>query len=246
MPLDWGAQLLRVSLFSTGPVQISDSDWALVTGEDEAPTRQALPGGRQLSGKFQDAQLALVAIPGRLDFVMTPMENEQQLLDSKIAVVGQWDEARERFFDFTSRWITNASFPVIRIAFGAVLICPTTDIRDSYVHLKKLVKSLQIDPDRMRDLLYRVNWSRTSATLPDLIINRLTTWLALRVFAQVAQSTGVIISADPAVQLYGVRLDIDHNTAETNQEPFDHTKIIPIYGELVQLACENASEGEVP
>ena len=39
MPLTWGAQQLRATVFSDAPVTLSESDWTSITGQSEAEDR---------------------------------------------------------------------------------------------------------------------------------------------------------------------------------------------------------------
>ena len=48
MSLDWGVDVARLSLFLSEPYPISDKDWTIVTGQEEAGTRQVVPGGKRL------------------------------------------------------------------------------------------------------------------------------------------------------------------------------------------------------
>ena len=59
MALNWSVQFLRLSLFSSTDVVLSDKDWKAITGEDEASTRQNIPGGKVFAGQFLGGQLNL-------------------------------------------------------------------------------------------------------------------------------------------------------------------------------------------
>ena len=64
----------------------------------------------------------------------------------------------------------------------------------------------------MRDLIYRVNWPQLSSIIPDLELNRITTWTAVAIrqgVLQIVEQRSSLISSPP---IYGVRLEIDHNT----------------------------------
>jgi len=91
-----------------------------------------------------------------------------------------------------------------------------------------------------------VNWRRTSNVQKALIINRLTTWSALRIVRKLIQIGGEIATESGGDEIHAVRLEVDHNTDDANRIPFDPDKVIPIYSELIELARENAAEGEVP
>lgn len=74
MSLDWGVQLARLTLFSSEQLTVSDKDWQAITGQEEAETRQTIPGGRSLSGKVLNGQLNVVATGMRADVVLSAIE----------------------------------------------------------------------------------------------------------------------------------------------------------------------------
>jgi hypothetical protein len=48
MEIKWAVENVRLSLFSKGTVVVTDADWKALTGQQEADTRQNVPGGRTL------------------------------------------------------------------------------------------------------------------------------------------------------------------------------------------------------
>jgi hypothetical protein len=244
MAVEWAVESLRLSLFSTDVIPISDRDWEAITTQPEAETRQSVPGGKSYVGNFADGQLTLTTISDRIIIVLASILKEPR--NQELPSVGTWEQVRETFVKNTCGWLTNLRNPIIRIGFGAVLLRRTDSRGDAYRELKSLLKSVNVDPDRMRDLLFRTNWPKQSATVDGLSLNRLTTWAALQYTIAVN-----FIGSAPSVptrisQMYALRLEIDHNTDEERKTPFEQKDLIPIYQELVELARENASVGEQP
>ena len=245
MGLDWGVQVARLSLFLSEPHAISDKDWAIITGQEEAETRQAVPGGKRLSGSVPSGVMHVSAMASRFDVILTASgidEGEEVQLPS----VGPYDETFTSFFESTCKWIVEVNPSATRIAFGAVLTCKAANREEAYGHLRDLLKSLKVDPKNMRDLQYRVNWPGKSKVEQGLVVNRLTTWSALRIIRKFLQISGTSVEGDDARHVDAVRLEMDHSTDEAKKAPFDQGKLIPIYSELVELARQNAAEGEVP
>ncbi len=179
MGLDWGVQVARLSLFLSEPHAISDKDWAIITGQEEAETRQAVPGGKRLSGSVPNGVMHMSATASRFDVILTAADiNEGEEL--QLPSVGPYDETFASFFESTCKWIAGVNPSAIRIAFGAVLTCKTANREDAYGHLRDLLKSLKVDPKNMRDLQYQVNWPGKSKVEQGLVVNRITTWSALR------------------------------------------------------------------
>jgi hypothetical protein len=106
MAQNWGVSIVRLSLFSGNPINISDADWKTVTGEDEAPTRETIQGLKRLSGKAFGGALTVGAAAGRIDFILGP--DERTVEDSKklkLPVVGDWGTVRQQFLDITLPWL---------------------------------------------------------------------------------------------------------------------------------------------
>jgi len=245
MALEWKAETLRVSLFSNAPTPVTDEDWLSVTGQTENYTRQAIGGGYIFSGQFDNSQLTFSGISNRVDIIQSPISANPLGPDVTLPTIGPWDVAREKFVSFTSEWMKNRKLPIVRIAFGSVLLSPAASGRACHEALKALLSSVSVDPENMRELSFRINWPTNSKVIDRLLINRITNWSALELFVA-TMLLGPAPSATTRSRAYAVRLEMDHNTDEARSEPFDHAQVLPIYKELVSAACENAVKGERP
>jgi hypothetical protein len=149
MPLTWGVNTLRLSLFASGQVTVSDKDWKLLTGQDESEVRQIIAGGKRLNGKFAGGVLTLVGFNDRADILLSPdeaiIEKEDEI---SLPMIGDWDKTREEFVRATSKWLEAGLFPFKRVAFGTTLLHQTKDRSESYNALKDLLDSVEIDPDK--------------------------------------------------------------------------------------------------
>ncbi len=245
MGLEWGVHQVRLSLFLSEPYPISDKDWAAITGQEEAGTRQVVPGGKRLSGPVPNGVLHMSTTGTRFDLILTvadPAESEEAQLPS----VGPYDETFASFYESTCKWIALANPLTTRIAFGGLVTFRTANREEAYGHLRDLLKSVRVDPENMRDLEYRVNWPRKSKTQEDLVLNRLTAWSALRLSRRLVEITESNLQPSGETEhVDAVRLEFDHNTDEANKAVFDPGKLFPIYSELVEFARQNAAEGEV-
>jgi hypothetical protein len=246
MGLDWGVETSRLSLFLSEPHAISDKDWAVITGQDEAETRQAVPGGRRLSGSVPNGVMHVSTTGARFDVVLTARAIDDGA-EMHLPFVGPYDETFATFFESTRKWIVYTSPRAIRIAFGAVLTYKVGNREEAYGYLRHLLKSMDVDPKNMHDLLYRVNWPLKSKVQQDLTMNRITTWTSVRLIHKLIEISGTALEdRGGAGHVDAVRLELDHNTDEANKALFDQGGLIAIYSELVELARQNAAEGEVP
>ena len=109
-----------------------------------------------------------------------------------------------------------------------------------------MVQSVKVDPVRMRELVYRVNWPKESSVVKGLELNRLTTWSSMNYVRGLVQMADPGMTVAPADTISAVRLELDMSTFQGRKEPFEAGSMIPILEELVLMARENAKAGERP
>jgi hypothetical protein len=246
MALEWITETLRVSLFSTATVSLTDADWKKITGQDEAEIQQKIVGRRTMVGPYLDGRLSISATGARVDCVLSPKTPTEPLEEGYVPSVGAWPAVCEEFVEGTADWVGNFRAPVVRMAFGAVLLGRCADRQDAYKKLIGLLKSVRADHERMSELIFRVNWPVNSTSVNGLSLNRITQWAVSEVHAiplMIPMTTPPVIDDTPGT--FVIRLDLDHNTDVKWTSPFDQKHLVPIYNELVQLAYENAEKGEV-
>lgn len=245
--MNWDCESLRLTLFFQEAFAGIDAAWTAITGLPEAEIRQNLPNAKQMSGKFGNGQLALATSGSRLDVVMSAALPTQGFDENTLIKIGDWRSSKENFESTTSQWLAKCASPIIRMAFGATLLSQTKDRLEGYTVLKSQLKSVAVDPDEMRDLIFRVNWPTKSKVVKNLDINRLTNWSSIQIRSMLVQvGGGALTQAPTGPELHAVRLEIDHSTAVENTDPFKKDNYVAIYKELIALASENADKGEKP
>jgi len=244
----WATEQLRFSLFLRDPLSISDRDWRALTGEPESQARINVPGGKALNGPFGGGLLVLGSIATRVDVTVSVRPEQLAAPDAepKLPVIGPWDAVRETFVAAFRKWLVGIEVPVLRVAFGGVLLWQTEDNRQTYDRMRELLASVTVEPNAMQDLIYRVNWPRQSIAAPDIKLNRITTWNAMRYGINLLQASSSQLVATPTSEVFAVRLEFDNNTDASRTEPIASDLIQPILEELVQMALENATQGEKP
>src|SRR5215472_13906013 len=122
MAIDWAVENVRLSLFSKAAVVVTDADWKALTGQQEAETRQNVPGGRVLAGPHEGGRLNLAGIGNRAGIIQTSTPASADVAPL-LPTFGKWESVRDKFVNVTSAWMRNVEFPVVRVAFGSVLLC---------------------------------------------------------------------------------------------------------------------------
>ena len=146
------------------------------------------------------------------------------------------------------KWLEKSP-PLNRLAFGAILLSPAESVPEAYRALDKLLPSVDIDPDRTRDLIYRINRRRSSRCgIEGLEVNRLSTWGAVTV-----STVEVELSIEGSKKVrqsqtsqYACRLEIDINTALGFGGELDKAILPALFDELVDLGSEIITEGDIP
>jgi hypothetical protein len=243
MPLSWTCETIRLSLFSSEAVRLSTENWKQLTGQNEPEEEQKGSGRHVFASAMIGGQLSLGAIANRCDCILSPIPNQAEMPDDYVPSVGQWPSALEKFQKLTEPFLEKLPFPVTRIAFAPVLLRPSKDRLEAYKTLVSLVKSIKQPPENMQDLLFRINWPKTSTAENGLTLNRLTTWSVQQYQLQVLVPDGNSPSAFGHATV--LRFELDHNTDQKRVTPFDAARVVPIYRELTNLALQNALEGEV-
>ena len=249
MALDWSAELLRLSLFSNAPLSVSDSDWLKLTGKPTSELRQVHASGSVYGGAIANGfRLQVSSSHSRIDVIMSaPAEDVPDV--RTIPTMGPWTDAMKKFSRTIEPWLQESDFEFNRMALGASFLFASQSSEQSLMELKKLLSSVTGSVDGMEELLLRVNWPQSSKVVENLKINRITTWNALQLRVQLFQVAPISLGSRAPItynDVHAVRLEIDHSTDEKRTDVFQSDSLIPIYGELLALASENASKGERP
>jgi hypothetical protein len=244
MPLNWLTESVRLSLFSSQVVKLTGENWKQLTGQDEPEQEQKGSGRHVFASNIIGGQLHLGAIANRCDIILNPV-TQTDVPEEYIPSVGQWPNSVEQFQKLTEPFLEKVPFPVVRMAFAPALLHKFADRLSAYKTLVSLVKTINQPPEKLHDLLFRVNWPQNSTAVNGLILNRLTTWSVIQIQLQMLVADGNSPATYVNELANALRLELDHNTDPKHIEAFDAAQLVPIYRELTNLALQNAQEGEV-
>jgi hypothetical protein len=245
MALPWTTETLRLSLFLRENPKLSVGDWKAITGQDEPQTMQTLATRKSLIGPFQGGFLNVSTLGPRIDAIILPKSPSETIEEGYVPTIGPWPGACADYVAATSPWLAALDYQIHRIAFSGSLLAKGDSLPDVYTHLLGLLKSVRGDPERMREVIYRVSWPKESKVIDGMTLHRITTWAALQIQLQLVVQTGLRSTTTGAGATHVIRFEFDHSTDSERTEPFDRAQLVPIYGELVALASENAEQGEV-
>jgi hypothetical protein len=245
---EWRVGLLRLTAFSDPRTGGDCSSWWLEVIGEGADTEVAEPkiGKRKWASSLEGGELALAVQPGRIDWLFGVAEQDGET--NGIATVGALPGTLDVFCDITSRWFRAEGYPSVwRLAFGAVLLHPVDDREAGYRQLAPYLACVELDPVSSSDFLYRINRPRDArCAIVDLRINRLSKWSVLRggtTTFVLAPPTPVFV---PGQAHFACRLELDINTVPSDRHGFNGGQSSRIFSELVDLAREIASMGDIP
>lgn len=243
--MTWYVRDLRLTVFFD-PATDSSSPrtWQDVAGK--APENEARQGLiTQADGPFEAGRLALLTVPpGRADLVYaigpTP---EQQAPDFEKSSLGEFAAAVGAFAPAAARFLGTRG-DVKRIALGAHLGWPAENRDDSYAALVELIRTVPFDLRGARDFTYQINRPRASTVLPDVSVNRVAKWASVRLSVVIADA--VTNTMTRSSENHGVLLELDFSTDANRQAALPGDRLRPLFDELVRLASEIATAGDIP
>lgn len=219
-----------------------------VVGEvPETKIEKPREGTIREEGPFLWGRLVLAVEPLRVDLVLTG-DMQEVVQKGTFDVLPDLATSVPAFSALAKRWIAMGA-PIIRLAWGAVLVAPARDREEGYRRLAPFLPSLKIDPVGSSDLRYQINRQRLSARHAGLPINRLSTWSVARLQSARLQ-IGPFPSGFAPMQTIGddlsaCRLELDINTTAGNAVPFPPELAQALLDELAELAIEISKEGDL-
>lgn len=249
----WRADSVRATLFTSAPPELDVRQWWMsVAGTGEAPhdlvVQEGPKGHASAQAEVDDgkALLRLVCEPTRIDW--------HYILATRLGADGQLqlpteaaDSALAGFVARLENWLLDAP-RCHRAAIGCVARIDVASKEEGYAALQAFLPAVRIDTKHSSDFGYQINRPRRSkAARQELLINRLSQWLAgtLVVQGQNSQAAPAPSAPSPAVSVLSCRVTLDINTASDNNRVLEADEVVPIVKELQELALEILTHGDV-
>jgi hypothetical protein len=238
----WEAQTLRATFFPTEAISVSGDWWVDFTGaQPDSESKLSKDAIVVVSGAFSGKLLLISSGVGRVDVVYQPLV-PTTVTSSSVALITA-GPAEPLLDELCARIgpICDRLQSVHRLALGGVFLKPVGSREEAYEELKNMLKSVAIDPQRMRDFLYRVNWPVKDAL--DRPINRIGVWSSI--LAKVAGLTAGVTAPTTLSEDNYVKFEFDINTAPEVGVQFVSEAIKSELSFLRRLLEENLEIGEV-
>jgi hypothetical protein len=235
---EWSVNQLRFTGFVTPTVKVEASEWwEKLTGDTpENAISSPKAATREVRGMFQGGSLTLRVSPLRFDWLFSPED-----LINPTATIGLWPAASGLFVELMAKWIASPDCPpLLRLAFGAVLLSPVESREDGYEKLDDFLPAVELD-SKSSDFSYQINRPRQSK-ITGLKVNRLTKWSVSAVQPLLAAASGVMVG--PAE--HALRVELDINTAADNLDEIPKATLVDQLHELAALGDEIVHAGDIP
>lgn len=241
----WETESLRLTAFVTEGTTIDGNRrwWAETVGyePDEILARPSV-GQYQQVGDFHGQRLVWATKGDRIDLQLVFNPSQMEAFEDRLLTIGFFEELIDPFRE-VARQLLAISPPIVRLAFGGVLILPVPGVDAGYSDINRRVPYVRI-PEGSSDFRFQINIPQDSTIgIESMRINRLTKWSVMR-----AEVLGIVFRAgSPTTSSgrpigYGERLEIDINTQENVREiPSD--KVSDVFNELVDLGIEISRNG---
>jgi hypothetical protein len=234
----WVADSCRLSLFAVGPLPSVEVVFEAVVGQAaNSIASDRLTGQSSATGTWKAGLLQVVAFPGRLDFVYTPIA---PAMPAVVFLEGSPSDRCEEIIQAVGVWAENSSSEFVRVAIGGRCFLSAPSVEGAYAKLAALVRTVKVDFPRMIEMQFRANFQTTSTAEAGLILNRISSWNSVTFQRGLFTASGI---SSPVEESYHCMCELDFNTDARRQEPLPKHKLRPLLNELKLEAVKTLTEG---
>ena len=238
----WEARQLQAVVFLRKAIPAIDIFSQLVGEAPESQQERPKEAIRVQSGPFLRGLLQVTISPIRVDIVLSPVLGADALLGSS-QTLGAFSAEVNDFTSVIKKWLPGCGLSVLRLALVAQAFAPADSPTSAYEILKDNLTSVALQPGKMRDLWFRVNWPISSDLTDEKYLNRLTTWASVTVSTRGGSPGGPITTM---IERYYAYREIDVNSPAEHSEELHADQMVPIFEEISRVLLATAESGERP
>ncbi len=237
------AESLRLTAFPAGAAALDPSGWWTQLVGSAPETSTSKPGRRELQeiGRVGTRNLLLSVLPGRIDWLFVPPLDTQ--VSEEPRRIGPFSDALDAFSTLVSRWLQTCP-PMVRLAFGAVVIEPVENRAAGYRNLSRYLTAVQLDAEGSRDFYYQINRPRRSTVVDGFQINRLSKWSVARFVPVTLMLTPQSVQSGMGAGEEGCRIEVDISTEPQENTELPSPRLHEVFGELALLGKEIVLTGD--
>lgn len=228
----WQVELLRKTFFVPVGTGIPSGLWKATIGTDpEDETLKPLLKTSTESGQWNGYTLTITSQPGRVDLILSQTPNVPSLPN-----IGKYQDVVS---EFNKLGVPEGLTPIVRVAFGAVMLAPYNSHKDCYVGLGEILTHVKLSTNS-REFLYRINNPVISCTHANLSLNCISTWGAIK-----AVMVSLSDSKTSENTLYAVRTELDISSEAESELP-NTVNIATLLEEFCNHGLRVLEEGPAP
>ena len=240
----WIATNVRLTFFPEASGKIDWAPvWSALVGDVEPLSINDNRSNDTLviSGPYEEESLRIIISNNKCDIILSP-----RIVDPVMELppnLGLFSERLELFSPWMAQLTTSEYIPnVTRIAFGANLVQVYDSEGDSLKALKKYLQKLDFAGMSTNDLLYQVNRPHISTIIPELVLNRLSTWRQVQQ-AILRINTGHVDETHTR-SVFVVQLTLDMSTDITRVKSLPPKSVHAVFLELVEKGVWISQNGD--
>jgi len=241
----WEPEILRLTLFHEKEI-IEQTWWEDLFGK-KAENTQTKKLIHKEEDPFGKGKLILLSQPGRIDWqYIIDVEERINSDDPPPFTLGEFSVALDLFLKQMNKWFEFETCPsASRIAFGSVLLHRVESLQAGYRQLEPYLTKIKLEPENIREFMYRINRPRNSKFLSDLMLNRLSSWSVSSFIKNVLPLGTGSIQPFQSPECFACCLELDINTVPEYRAGFSKENLANVYQELVELGKEIAQKGDI-
>ncbi len=242
----WQLEFARLIAFPADPPFFLDQHWwqDLASGEPEDFVSTRKKHTREDRGSFQGVVLSLRVDLSRVEWLIQPPVEVDEL-PGNLPTIGPFREKVDWFVDLLSPWLANLCPPLVRLAFTGKLLQAAATQQEAYRVLAAHLPAVNFDPNP-NDFLLQINRRKTSTIVPDLPLNRMSTWSKLNVTLSVESPSTTPRQKFMWPDNCYTAVELDINTAPESTQILPREPLPRLFRELASLGVEIAERGDIP
>jgi hypothetical protein len=233
---NWEAASLRLALFTqqaAGPG--IDTFTAFAGNSPDSDEDRPKEGTRRQVGPLDNADLQVITTPVRVDIALSvPAIKPEEMLGSFPISFGQLDAELAKFETRSLAWVAGWRVPTIRVALLVAARARADTIDGAYEILKDNLRSVNVQPGKMSDLVFRVNWKASTSAFSEGYYNRISNWSAQRVMVNAGGGLPGRLDIQVSQRDFA-QMDLDLNTPGERSTALLRGELAPIFKGIIYL-----------
>jgi hypothetical protein len=205
--------------------------------EPETITNKPAASESSAIGSWDGFRLEVKRTLNRIDCILQAIPSE---VVGPMPLINDTTSVLPKFSSLVAKWASSQAQGVTRIALGCNAFLAVENVEVGYIKLKELIKVIEIDVNRFKELRFQVNLPFSSSVSEEITINRLSNW------AVIGFRAALIGLEAPRYfdEMHYVSCSLDVNTNAERTQPISSDLLEKLTEEL-SLTCSTVLEAGI-